>query len=190
MKALFYDTETTGMPLFKAPSGDPAQPHLLQIAAALIDTDTRADLAAINLTIKVEDWEIDPEAQDVHGITAEFANAHGVPEWLALRAFLELWHHADTRVGHAETFDARIIRIAMKRYVSDAAADAWKLGSAICTYQTAKANVPELKPKGMGSLDMVHRHYLGEGFDGAHTAEADMRATARVFFAMLEKDHV
>lgn len=190
MRALFYDTETTGMPRFNQPSSDPGQPHILQLAAALIDTDTRADLASINLTVKVEDWEIDPDAQTVHGITVEHAEANGLPEWLVLRAFLELWHCADTRVGHVEDFDARIIRIAMKRYVSDAAADSWKLGSAICTYRAAKNHVPELKPKGMGSLAMVHRHYLGEDFADAHTAEADMRACARVFFAMLEKDHV
>lgn len=190
MKALFYDTETTGMPLFDQPSADPRQPHLLQIAAALVDTDTRRDLATINLTVRPDDWTIDPAAQAVHGITMEHAEAVGLPEWLALRTFLELWHHADVRVGHVESFDCRIVRIAMKRYVSDAAADAWKLAPARCTRALAKAHVPTLPAAGGGSLACVHRHYLGTDFEDAHTAEADMRAAQRIYFAMLERGHV
>ena len=186
---LFYDTETSNMPLFDQPSSDPGQPHIAQIAAALVDTDTRKDLASLNFTVMPDEWSCDPEAQTVHGITPEVMAAIGIPEWLALRAFLELWHHADQRIGHVESFDARIIRIAMKRYVSDAAADAWKLAPARCTRQIAKGHVPDLKPKGMGSLRQVHLHYTGQEFADAHSAEADMRATARVYFAMLEQGH-
>lgn len=36
MKVLFYDTETSGMPLFDQPSSDPRQPHIVQLAAALV----------------------------------------------------------------------------------------------------------------------------------------------------------
>ena len=187
---LFYDTETSNMPLFDQPSSDPGQPHIAQIAAALVDTDTRKDLASLNFTVMPDEWSCDPEAQTVHGITPEVMAAIGIPEWLALRAFLELWHHADQRIGHVESFDARIIRIAMKRFVSDAAADGWKLGSAFCTHRAAKDHVPALKGKGRGTLAQVHRHYLNTDFDGAHSAEADMRATQRVYFAMREAGHV
>jgi len=189
-RILFYDTETSGMPLWDQPSDDPRQPHIAQIAAALVDTETRRDLAAINLTVKHDEWSCDPESLAVHGITPEIMEAIGIPEWLALRAFLELWMHADVRVGHVESFDARVIRIAMKRFASDAAADAWKLAPARCTRKLAKDHVPNLKPKGMGSLRQVHLHYTGQEFADAHSAEADMRATQRVYFAMLEKGHV
>ena len=35
--ALFYDTETTGLPDFKAPSEAQHQPHIVQLAALLVD---------------------------------------------------------------------------------------------------------------------------------------------------------
>lgn len=37
MKAIVYDTETTGLPLFSQPSEDPRQPHIVQLAAIVVD---------------------------------------------------------------------------------------------------------------------------------------------------------
>lgn len=189
MKVLFYDTETSGMPLFDQPSGDPRQPHIVQLAAALIDTDTRQDLAAFNFTIMPNEWSCDPESQAVHGITPEIQQAIGISEDLALSALLALWKHADLRVGHVESFDCRIVRIACKRFISDAVADAWKQGLARCTKAAAKRHMVKLPTAPGASLQAVHHHYLGTGFDAAHSAEADMRATARVYFAMVDRGH-
>jgi DNA polymerase-3 subunit epsilon len=190
MKALFYDTESSRMPLFDQPSGDPRQPHIVQVAAALIDTDTRQDLAALNFTVMPTDWSCDPETQAIHGITPEVMAAIGISESLAVRALLALWEHADIRVGHVESFDCRMVRIACKRFVSDEYADRWKAGGAVCTKVLAGAHDPAFRKKGAGDLMSVHRRFVGHEFDGAHTAEADMRATARVYFAMLERGHV
>lgn len=45
--ALFYDCETQGIPLFKEPSEHPEQPHIVQVAACLVDVDTRKTLAQL-----------------------------------------------------------------------------------------------------------------------------------------------
>lgn len=191
MKALIYDTETTGMPLFDQPSDDPRQPRIIQIAAALIDTETRADLAAINLTIHPDDWTIPPEVQAIHSISVVHCAETGIPISVALSAFIGLWQQADVRIGHVESFDARMVRIELKRHpVLRELADHWKDAPAICTKAIAKKHIPDLPAAGGGSLKAVHRYYLGEDFDSAHTAEADMRATARVWFAMQERGHV
>lgn len=42
--ALFYDNETNGLPLFKEPSNHPGQPHIVQLAAVLVDLDTGKEL--------------------------------------------------------------------------------------------------------------------------------------------------
>ena len=64
--ALFFDTETTGLPLFKEPSEHPDQPHLVQLAASLVDLDTRAVLSSIDVIVKPDGWTIpDEPAQPV-----------------------------------------------------------------------------------------------------------------------------
>ena len=48
----FYDTETTGLPLFREPSEHPGQPHLVQLAAALVDLDTRETVASLDVVVR------------------------------------------------------------------------------------------------------------------------------------------
>jgi len=52
--ALAFDTETTGLPLFKEPSEHPDQPHIVQLAAVLVDLDTRRELASMDVIVKPE----------------------------------------------------------------------------------------------------------------------------------------
>lgn len=184
MKVLFYDTETTDLPLFEQPSSDPRQPHLVQVAAALVDVVAGHDIASFNLLVRPDGWESTPEALAVHGITTEHANANGVPEYLVVRVLLDLWRAADVRVGHAESFDARMMRIALKRFASDEIADQWKAGAAECTHKQAKALIPDLPKAGGGSLRAVYRHFFGTDFDNAHSAEADMRACQLIWEQM------
>ncbi|HEY8351659.1 MAG TPA: hypothetical protein VIK87_03855, partial [Sphingomonadales bacterium] len=61
MRILFYDTETTGLPLFSEPSSDPRQPHIVQAAAVLVDAGTRKAISSINLISRPDGWEIPEE---------------------------------------------------------------------------------------------------------------------------------
>lgn len=40
----FWDTETQFLPLWKEPSEHPDQPHIVELAAVLVDTQTRAPM--------------------------------------------------------------------------------------------------------------------------------------------------
>lgn len=200
---LIYDTETTGLPDFKAPSESEHQPHIVQLAAILVDPDTRKTVASMDVIVRPDSWMIPAEVSAVHGITHEHALQVGVSESLALEMLMELWA-GRTRVAHNEQFDARIIRIALKRYgpfrqeSADAEADRWKEGSAECTARMATpicALPPTDKMRAVGrhhhktpNLTEAYRHFTGQELRDAHSAMADVLACRDIYFAMKDTE--
>lgn len=191
--ALFYDTETTGLPLFHEPSDDPLQPHIVQLAASLVDVDSRRTIASMDVIVRPMGWEIPTEVAAIHGITTEHALAVGVPEPVALRMFVGLYS-ARKRIGHNEQFDARIIRIGLKRYDVGLNADAWKCGPAECT-QTLSTPILQLPPTDKmraagrthhktANLREAYKHFTGNELVGAHNALVDVNACIAVYFAI------
>lgn len=202
--ALFYDTETSGLPLFEQPSEHPDQPHIVQLGALLIDLDTRRELAALDLIVRPEGWVIPEDVAAIHGITQEMAMDVGVSEAVAVEALLAMWAKADGsyrgRVGHNESFDARILRIALKRHVDPLdpnaevpMSDRWKAAHAECTQRlatpilklppTAKMRAAKRFHHKSANLGEAYQHFTGQPLDGAHNAMVDVRACAVVYFA-------
>lgn len=197
---LFFDTETTGLPLFNEPSEDPRQPHLVQLAAVLVNLDTRETLESMDVLIKPDGWVSEEKAFEAHGITAERALAEGIPEADAVKQFLAMWSYR-LRIAHNETFDARIMRIALKRYIDPldtslaiAPSDEWKASAAECTQKlsTPILNLPPTekmvrarfnKPK-PPKLAEAYKHFTGHELVGAHNAMADVQACMVVYFAI------
>ena len=193
--AVFYDTETTGLPNFSQPSNDPAQPHMVQLAAILMDMDTKKEVQVIDLIIKPNGWEIPAEISAIHGITHEMAMDVGVSEKVATEALLDMVGSRQ-RIAHNESFDARILRIAVKRYFDDLLADQWKAGQSKCTANmTTKicALPPTAKMVAAGrhhhktpNLQEAFKHFFGKEFEDAHSALADVRACRDVYFEALK----
>lgn len=192
MLTLFYDTETTGLPLFDQPSEDPRQPHIVQLAAVLV-TEAAKPVASINL-IAYPDWPggIPDEVAAIHGITTELAQKRGVPEAAILDMLLHLQKAASLHVAHNESFDARIVRIGLMRHATEAVADEWKARQAFCTARAATPIVnmaPTDKMMAAGfrhaktpKLEECVRHFFGEDLVGAHDALTDVKACMRVYF--------
>jgi DNA polymerase III subunit epsilon len=175
---LFYDTETTGLPDWKVPSESPHQPHIVQLAAALVEPDTLEVAASIDLIVRPDDWSIPDEVAAVHGITTEYASRVGIGEAEALSIFLALHEVATARVAYNAQFDDRIMRIAHFRYREYAAADAFRARPAICAMRAATAKV------GLGKypkLSEAHEALTGEPLVGAHSAMSDVLGTIRVY---------
>ncbi len=198
--ALFYDTETTGLPLFSEPSEDPRQPHIVQLAAVLADLDTRQTLASMDVIIRPDGWVIPDDVAAIHGITTEKAMDLGIPESLALDMFLGLWGER-LRIAHNESFDARIVRIAMKRFHDPRdpslvipPSDMWKAQRAECTARmstpilnlppTEKMIAANRRHAKTPNLREAYQHFTGKELENAHSAMADVQGCMAVYFAI------
>lgn len=197
--AIVYDTETTDKIDFKGRSSDPAQPHIVQLAAALIDLDTQYPVSVINLIVKPEGWTIPQETTDIHGISTEMALEVGIPEREVLEMFLRVWG-GRLRIAHNDSFDARIIRIAMKRFFSDdnETFNEWENCEKFCTLHNSKPilKLPPTeamkrsrfkncyKPPNLGE---AYKFFTDQDLEGAHNAMIDVEACAAVYFGI--KDH-
>lgn len=187
---LFYDTETTGLPNWKVPSEDESQPHLVQLAAILANAETKEVIQSFDLIVKPDGWEIPDEVAEIHGITTEKALEVGVPEGFAVM-MLHLMRGQADRVAHNRTFDQRIIRIGMKRYMAEEAIESWaEKDDHECTMLMAKP-IMKMEPKGRygyksPKLEEAYKHFTGKDLENAHTAMADAKACMEIYFAMKE----
>lgn len=197
--ALFYDTETTGLPLFKEPSEHPDQPHIVQVAAFLVDLDTRETLASMDVIIRPDGWTIPDDVAAIHGITTKRAQDFGIPEDQAIDMLLALHNNATVRIAHNEPFDARIVRIGAKRFIDPHSpegellfSDEWKTGNAECTAQLSRPILqlpPTAKMKGgfkTPTLMEAYQHFFGQEFPGQHTARGDALACMRVVYFAIQ----
>jgi DNA polymerase-3 subunit epsilon len=193
---LFYDTETSGLPEWSLPSEDPSQPHITQLAAQLCDERNGNTVASMDVLIAPDGWIIPPELEVLTGITNERATAEGILIVDAMRTFIEMWRRATMRVGHNESFDARMVRIEMMRQLDhdDPFHDDWKKAPAFCTQgkSTKIINLPPTeKMKAAGrkhakspNLGEAYQFFTGKLLDGAHNAAVDLMATKVVYYGI------
>lgn len=201
MLTLYYDTETTGLPLDHLDEGHPEQPALVQVAAILWDDEYSVERASLSLIVN-PGRHIPDDAAKVHGIDTALAQAVGVQRDTALRVLIGIWKLATRRVGHNEAYDAKVIRMAIARLVHQGAPDwswpvasRWTAGRAECTATLATPilNLPPTErmiaagrthaktPK----LGEAYRHFIGHDLEGAHDALVDVRACMAVHRAIL-----
>jgi len=196
---MFFDTETTGLPDWRQSSESPTQPHIVQLAILLMNDDG-TEFGIENMIVKPDGWIISDEVAAIHGITHERAMDEGIKESAAVLSYIAARGLADVSVAHNHSFDERIMRIAMLRggftrpFIT--ALESLKK-SCTCTESTHIVNLPpseRMAAKGMTmpkspKLVECMRHFFGEELPGAHDAEVDVRACARVYFHLrsLEK---
>lgn len=188
MPTLFFDTETTGLPNYDRPVDHPSQPHIVQLAAILVDDDG-IERASLNVIIKPDGWTIPEGAAAVHGISTELAAAVGIEIRAALGVFLRLRRIATTAVAHNIKFDLWLTETAIRRTFGVLIPE-W-LGERFCTMEASSPIVDlpatdRMKAAGFDKpkppkLSEAYQHFFGEDLIGAHDALVDVRACRRIF---------
>lgn len=187
---LVFDTETSGLPLRNQPLDHPGQPHIVQLAAILVDEGGH-ERASLSVIVEPDGWVIPDAAAAVHGITTEIAMHCGVPLSAAIWPFICLRSQASVTIAHNHDFDASLIEIALHRMPARASGYHPGPGKSFCTMVAATPvlNLPPTermvaagfnKPKPPKLTECV-KHFFGEDLAGAHDALTDVRACWRVY---------
>lgn len=193
---LFYDSETTGLPIWDRRSDHPGQPRIIQLAALLTDAEGNK-LSALDTLIKPDGWRVPAEITELTGLTTERCERGGIPMNRALAVLIDMWRIAKLKVAHNQAFDNRMVRIEIKRsdlpWATDALADEWKVAPRFCTQVKARpiCNLP--MPSGKkGSkppkLTEAYQFFMGKPLEDAHDAFADVLAVKDVFFAIKARE--
>jgi DNA polymerase-3 subunit epsilon len=198
MTYVVWDTETTGLPLFNLRSTDPRQPLVVQIAMLML-ADDGSETSMASLIVRPEGWTVPEDVTAIHGISHERAMDEGVSENLAALLFVDLQARASLRVAHNESFDRRIMRIAMTRAgVPRDVIEAIEARPSFCTCKAAQPIIrlpPTERMVATGrtgakppKLEECIRFFFNEELAGGHDALIDARACARVYRAIIAID--
>lgn len=182
MKILFFDTETTGLP---TNWNDPPKMWPRMVQLGFIQTVGGRTFKTFDSIIKPEGFEIPEPASDVHGISTEFATEYGRPLGEVLKTFGEAWRVSDLVVCHNYDFDANIMdgeafRVYGRYFVREKPGFCTKVASTPVLNKIPKQEGGHNGP----NLAELYQFCFGRGFDGAHDALNDVRATMECFFEM------
>jgi DNA polymerase-3 subunit epsilon len=181
---LFFDTETTGLPInWKAPITDINNwPRLVQLAYLIYDQNGN-QIAEKNFIIKPQGFNIPLEASRIHKISTARAHEEGIDLQEALDDFQNAINQAEFLVAHNMSFDEKIIRT---EFLRNAMIDNIAAKKKICTMESTtnfcaiKGHYGYKWPK----LSELHYKLFQTDFEEAHNATFDILATAKCFWEL------
>jgi DNA polymerase-3 subunit alpha len=187
---LIFDTETTGLPRnWNAPLSDSDNwPRCIQIAWQIHDKDGKL-MEHQDYLVQPEGFNIPYDAEKIHGISTELAQAKGIPLAEVIEKFNEALLKSKFIVGQNVGFDTNIMGAEYHRLgIEDPIPNYPVLDT--CTEVTAK--LCQL-PGGRGgkfklpTLTELHKFLFNAPFGEAHNATADVEATTRCFLELVRR---
>jgi DNA polymerase III subunit alpha len=188
---LIFDTETTGLPKkYTAPISDTDNwPRCIQIAWQLHDAMGKV-IEHQDFLVKPEGFNIPYDAERIHGISTELAEAEGIPLVEVLEKFNIALSKTKFIVGQNLGFDVNIMGCEFYRLGVESPMSSMPILDT-CTEVTASL----LKlPGGRGgkfklpTLTELHQYLFNKPFAEAHNATADVEATTRCFFELIRTE--
>lgn len=186
---LILDTETTGLPDWKAPADAPGQPRIASIAMFLCTPAGRI-VDAHHQLVRPIDWEMPSETAAINGLTTEILSQHGRSILGALSFFEAAVARGAEVVAHNIQFDAKMLRGELRRA---GRADMFDATRQFCTMRqsTALCRIPPKRVPASGfkfpTLAEALEILCGEKLPDAHDAIHDALACRRVWLAIRER---
>lgn len=181
---LFFDTETTGLPIsWNAPITDFSNwPRVVQIAWAHYDENGK-EIKTKSYIIKPENFFIPIESSRVHGITTEIANEAGIELKAALNEFARAIKDAKFLIAHNISFDEKIVGV---EYLRKNMKNNLQFIKKICTMESSVdfCKIPGKDKYKFPKLDELYFKLFNTHFSNAHNALVDVRACAKCFFEL------
>jgi DNA polymerase-3 subunit epsilon len=188
---LCFDTETTGVP--NRPQKfdtyySPEQTHnydsarIVQIAWQLFAADGTAAAPPVMYYLRPDGWTITAANQQIHGITQELCLSDGKSFSEVGVKFLADLQLSTMVIGHNTKFDVHIVASEFYRSGQPRAANEVMSKNRGCTMALGGQLAP-FKRRSPKLIDL-YKHLFGRNFEDAHTAMADMQATAMIWFKL------
>ncbi|MFO7721234.1 MAG: 3'-5' exonuclease, partial [Gillisia sp.] len=188
---LIFDTETTGLPKrWDAPLTDSDNwPRCIQIAWQVHDEMGNL-IDNQDYLVKPEGFNIPFDAEKIHGISTQLAQANG----FSLREVLEKFNIALSQnkfvVGQNVGFDLNIMGAEYLREGMENPLDGFPVLDT-CTEKTAEyCKLPggRYGRFKLPTLTELHQELFSQPFSEAHNATADVEATTRCFLELIRKE--
>ncbi len=179
-----FDAETTGLIDRDLDLMHPDQPRIVQLASVVADGSGNI-IDEFSAIIKPDGWVIDEQGKafGAHGITNERANAEGIPILQALARFDAHKKMCKVRFAHNLSYDKRMVA---REYGLAGMPHSSEGIESFCTMfgSTNYCKLPGTRGYKWPKLEELHRKLFGVGFEGAHDALNDLRATTRCYFEL------
>jgi len=179
MTIIVYDTETTGL-LAASAAPTEFQPHLIDLYAIKLDLNLNI-IDTLSLRMKPS-ISISPEASKVNGIyDKDVVSCFPFSYWFPTIA--KFFTGGTIQVGHNLNYDQMVVWYELNR-IGKTLNFPWSARSIdtveVCTQQLGHRL----------NLTDMHTWLFNEGFDLAHTADADCKITLKCFARMIWKGMV
>lgn len=173
---LVFDTETSGLPDFKAPAEAEHQPRLASIHMMMCAADFGV-LWEGGFFIKRQGWSMSPEATAKNGISDALLDNKGIPVADVLDLYSSCVLFGLAVVAHHAQHDCKVMRGELRRAGMD---DLFEKTRNICTMRAMAEQCRIPKKNGRGykwpKLAEAYAHATGLNLVEAHKAINDARA--------------
>lgn len=178
-----FDTETSGLPNYKAPADDPSQPRLAAVTFVLTDANL-VPVDVISYYVKPDGWSLAPEMEAINGLTQAVLEEKGVPIREVLQVYTNLIDEGYAMAAYGAQFDLKVMRGELRRAEIDDRFDktlntcVMRKSMGVVVKQAKKGGFPKL-------TDCIHHFNIQiseeEAPAGAPKCQVDALATVKVF---------